>query len=184
MVARARDDARSGPAWSGLVVPATPVPRGLASFRRRHIHHPGVSVPFHTTIAAPFLPLPEVDDVALARLRTAVAGLAPFDYRADAICCFPTTSVLWLAPNPVGPFERVAEAVYAAFPQVRPTSGHPTFHLTVALGRDDTDLETAVRAFRAGFEARLPFRLHADRLDLYGEAGGRYRLLASAPFGG
>jgi len=181
-----------------LVIPATPTPPGLAAFRRRHIHHPGAVVPFHVTIAAPFLPLHEFDDDVRARLRRVAGSLAPFDFAAGSICCFPTTSVLWLAPSPVAPFEACAEAVYQAFPGVRPAPGQPTFHLTVALGRQPDDLSVALNDFRAGFEHRLPFRLRARHLDLYAEVdaaevggaevdaaeiGGRYRRLARFALG-
>jgi len=181
------------PAFTGLVIPASPTPPGLAAFRRRHIHHPGAVVPFHVTVAAPFLPLTELDDDALARLRRVAAGLAPFDFVAGSICCFPTTSVLWLAPSPVAPFEACAEAVYGAFPMVRPTGGYPTFHLTVGLGRTADDLPNALRAFRERFEERLPFRLRARHLDLYAEVdaaevdgaevGARYRRVARCALG-
>jgi len=168
---------------TALVIPATPTPSGLAAFRRRHIHHPGAAVPFHVTIAAPFVPLPALDGDVLAQLRRVTAGVVPFDFAAGSICCFPTTSVLWLAPSPVEPFEACAEAVYEAFPGVRPASGQPTFHLTVGLGRDADDLPPTVRAFREGFEHRLPFRLRARHLDLYAEAGGGYRRLARFALG-
>lgn len=165
----------SEPAFTGLVIPATPTPAGLAAFRRRHIHHPGAAVPFHVTIAAPFLPLDAFDADARARLQRAAAELAPFDFVAGSICCFPTTSVLWLAPSPVAPFEACAEAVYNAFPGARPADGQPTFHLTVGMGRAEDDLPHILGAFRDGFEHRLPLRLHARHLDLYAEAGGGYR---------
>ncbi len=171
------------PAFTGLVIPATPTPAGLAAFRRRHIHHPGAAVPFHVTIAAPFLPVAAFDGEARARLQRVAAGLAPFDFVAGSICCFPTTSVLWLAPSPVAPFEACAEAVFEAFPGVRPSQAHPTFHLTVGLGRAEDDLPHILDAFREGFEHRLPFRLRARHLDLYAEVGGGYRRLARFALG-
>ena len=173
----------TGTAFTGLVIPATPTPAGLAAFRRRHIHHPGAVVPFHVTIAAPFLPLTEFGDDVRARLQRVATGLAPFDFVAGSICCFPTTSVLWLAPSPVAPFEACAEAVYEVFPGVRPVAGQPTFHLTVGLGRAEDDMPHILGAFREGFEHRLPFRLRARHLDLYAEAGGGYRRLARFPLG-
>jgi len=181
------------PGSTALVIPASPAPPGLAAFRRRHIHHPGAAVPFHVTIAAPFLPLHEFDDDVRARLRRVAGSLAPFDFAAGSICCFPTTSVLWLAPSPVAPFEACTEAVAEAFPSVRPAEGQPTFHLTVGLGRDADDLLRTVRAFRDAFEHRLPFRLRARHLDLYAEVGSaeidgaevgaRYRRLARFALG-
>jgi 2'-5' RNA ligase len=174
----------SGAGATALVIPAFPTPPGLASFRRRHIHHAGAAVPFHVTLAAPFLPLAALDDAAWARLRQVAAELAPFDFVADSICCFPTTSVLWLAPSPVSPFEACGEAVYQAFPAVRPAQAWPTYHLTVGLGRSEVDLARTVRAFRAGFEHRLPFRLRARHLDLYVETERGYRRRARWALGG
>lgn len=168
---------------TALVIPASPTPAGLAAFRRRHIHHPGAVVPFHVTLAAPFLPLASLDDEAWARLRRVAATTDPFDFVAGSICCFPTTAVLWLAPSPIAPFEAVAGAVHRAFPSVRPDVGQPTFHLTIGLGRTPDDLADMLAAFRAAFERRLPFRLRARHLDLYVEADGGYRRLARFALG-
>lgn len=140
-------------------------------------------MPFHVTLAAPFVPLAALDDEGLARLRRVAAATDPFEFVAGSICCFPTTSVLWLAPSPVAPFEACAEAVYRAFPSVRPDVGQPTFHLTVGLGRTPEDLADMLGAFRAAFERRLPFRLQARHLDLYVEAGGGYRRAARFALG-
>jgi 2'-5' RNA ligase len=173
----------TAPGPTALVIPASPTPSGLAAFRRRHIHHPGAVVPFHVTLAAPFLPLASLDDEAWARLRGVAAATEPFDFVAGSICCFPTTSVLWLAPSPVAPFEAVAGAAYRAFPSVRPELGQPTFHLTIGLGRTPDDQADMLAAFRAAFERRLPFRLRARHLDLYVEADGGYRRVARFALG-
>ena len=173
----------NAPGATALVIPASPTPAGVAAFRRRHIHHPGAVVPFHVTVAAPFLPLASLDDEALARLRRVAAAIRPFEFVAGSICCFPTTSVLWLAPSPVAPFEACAEAVYRAFPCVRPDVGQPTFHLTIGLGRTPDDVADMLAAFRATLERRLPFRLRARHLDLYIEADGSYRRRARLVLG-
>jgi hypothetical protein len=167
-----------------LIIPALPVPPGLAAFRERYIHHPGAVVPFHTTMVSPFLDLEALDADVHARLRRVAAGLSPFDYAAGSICVFPTSAALWLAPNPVAPFEACAEAVYEAFPTVRPVDGYPTFHLTVGLGRTADDLPDMVRAFRDAFGARLPLRCRARHLELYAEVEGRYERLARFALGG
>jgi hypothetical protein len=169
---------------TALIIPALPVTPDLAAFRERHIHHPGAAVPFHTTLVSRFLDLGAWDAEVDRRLRQVVAGLTPFDYAAGSICVFPTSAALWLAPNPVAPFEACAEAVYEAFPTVRPLDGYPTFHLTVGLGRSADDLPDMVRAFREAFEARLPLRCQARHVDLYAEVEGRYERLARYALGG
>jgi hypothetical protein len=169
---------------TALVIPASPAPAGLEAFRRRHVHHPGVTVPFHTTLVRPWLPLGAVDDGARARLRRVAADLAPFAYTAGSICSFPTSFALWLAPSPVAPFEACAAAIYEAFPAVRPPDGYPTFHLTVGLGRSADDLPETLGAFRDAFGARLPMRLRARHLDLYAEVEGRFRRLERFTLGG
>jgi hypothetical protein len=175
----------SGPGFTGLVIPASPVPAGLEAFRRRHVHHPGVAVPFHTTLVRPWLPLEGVDLEARERLRRVAARLAPFDYAAGSICCFPTSFALWLAPSPVAPFEACAEAIYEAFPAMRPDGGFPsTFHLTIGLGRSADDLPEMLREFRDAFGPRMPLRLRARHLDLYAEADGRFRRLDRFTLGG
>jgi hypothetical protein len=169
---------------TALIIPALPVPPDLAAFRERHIHHPGAAVPFHTTLVARFLDLGALDAEVHGRLQRLAAGLSPFDYAAGSICAFPTSAALWLAPNPVAPFEACAEAVYEAFPTLRPLDGYPTFHLTVGLGRSADDLPDMVRAFREGFEARLPLRCRARHVDLYAEVEGGYERMARYALGG
>jgi len=166
-----------------IVVPASDVPPGLADFRRKHIHHPGATVPFHTTLLAPFVDLDEFERDGLSRLRKIAARLSPFQYIASSLCTFPTTAVLWLAPSPVGAFEHCCQAIYDEFPRVRPERGFPTFHMTVGLTRTAEELASVLREFQTGFSASMPLHLHATELAVYIGVGEGYELHSLLPMG-
>ena len=94
-------------------------------------------VPAHLSVVYPFVPPAEVDDDVLARLGTAIATVPAFD------CAFRRTEwfgadVVWLAPDPDGPFVHLIRAVVAAFPAHQPYGGihgEPVPHLTIGESR-------------------------------------------------
>ncbi len=113
-------------------------------------------VPAHLSVIYPFVPPSQVDDDALFRLAEAVRRVPEFD------CTFARTAwfgedVLWLAPDPDGPFRALTRSVLAAFPDHPPyggVHGEPIPHLTVAESRrgNPAQLHAAERAVAA----RLP----------------------------
>lgn len=166
-----------------IIIPALDAPAAVEEFRRRHIHHPGVVVPFHTTLVAPFLPVEEYEAHGMARLRQIASQLQPFEYFAGSLCSFPTTAALWLAPSPVSKFEECGEAVYRAFPKTRPRAGLQTYHMTIGLTRARETLAPIVDAFEAELAGRMPLGLRATELAVYVESGQRYELHSSLRLG-
>lgn len=130
-------------------------------------------VPAHLSVVYPFVPPADVDQQVLEGLAEAVAAVAAFD------CVLARTEwfgddVLWLAPEPDGPFRELTRSVVSAFPAHRPYGGlydEPTPHLTVGelrLGSGEK-LAVAERAVRA----HLPIKARVDRAVLL--AGRRER---------
>jgi 2'-5' RNA ligase len=120
-------------------------------------------VPVHVSVVYPFVPPADVDDDVLSRLAAAVGTVPAFD------CVFSSTEwfgedVLWLAPEPAGPFRELTRAVVAAFPAHQPYGGQyaePTPHLTIGelrLGSAE-QLAAAERAVHT----HLPVRARVDR---------------------
>jgi hypothetical protein len=101
---------------------------------RRHLDTAASwGVPAHLSIVYPFVPPAMVDDDVLGRLADVVGTVPTFD------CTFARTAwfdddVLWLAPDPDGPFRRLIQSVVTAFPAYQPYGGihgDPVPHLTV-----------------------------------------------------
>jgi hypothetical protein len=167
-----------------IVIPASEVPPELAEFRRRHIHHPGAVVPFHTTLVHPFLNLHDLEREGLSRLRELVARTAQFRYQAGSICTFPTSNALWLAPTPVAPFEHLTQAVYDHFPQIQQEQCYPTYHMTIGLTQSPDQLPKVLCEFRTIFADRLPLHFLTKEIAIYAAVDGTYRLHSTLPFGG
>jgi 2'-5' RNA ligase len=166
-----------------IIIPASDAPVELEEFRRKHIHHPGAVLPFHTTLVAPFMTVEEYEAHGRSRLRRVARRLRPFQYFAGPLCSFPVTAALWLAPSPVSDFERCGEAVYEEFPAVRPSGGFPVYHMTIGLTRSAEELAPVVRSFMAELAGRTPLSLRATELAVYVESAKGYDLHSSLLLG-
>ena len=79
-------------------------------------------VPAHVTVLYPFVAPHQVSAAVIATAAAAVASVPSFD------CQFASTDwfgddVVWLAPEPAGPFRALTAAVHAAFPRYLPFGG-------------------------------------------------------------
>ncbi|MDQ1663071.1 MAG: hypothetical protein QOJ68_3051 [Blastococcus sp.] len=120
-------------------------------------------VPAHLSVVYPFVPPSDVDDDVLVRLTAAVGTVPAFD------CVFAGTEwfdddVLWLAPEPDGPFRDLIRTVVTAFPAHQPYGGayaEPTPHLTIGELRlgSAAELAEAEKSVRQ----HLPIRARVQR---------------------
>lgn len=92
--------------------------RYISRYRERYDPSARRNVPAHVTILYPFVPLANVDDAVLARLREIAAGVRCFDYRLAQTQRFPVA--LYLAPDPDRSFAELTDAVWRAFPEYPP----------------------------------------------------------------
>jgi 2'-5' RNA ligase len=160
-----------GVAESAVVV-RVPVPPAVERLRRRWDRAAQRGVPAHVTILYPFMPAGDLD----ASVRHALAGIAaehrPFDVRFDRVGRFPT--VVYLAPDPPGPFDRLTEAIHSRFPDFPPYEGAFEVvipHLTIVESTEAPLDEVGTVAERA-----LPFRHRVARLEVLVEGpDGRWR---------
>jgi 2'-5' RNA ligase len=166
-------------ATSAIVV-RVPLPPALARLRARWDWAAGVAVPPHVTIVFPFL---QVDRLTPAVRRSLVAVAArqrPFDVRFARVERFPT--VVYLAPEPSGPFTSLTEAVVDRFPDFPPYGGafeEVIPHLTITESGDAPFDDIAVQA-----EAALPFSHRVTRLEVLAEGtGGRWHGRWRIPLG-
>ncbi|WP_432563160.1 2'-5' RNA ligase family protein [Kineococcus sp. SYSU DK003] len=143
---------------TALVVEVPAADPVAGPWRARFDRAAAAGVPAHVTVCFPFLPPAEVDEDALARLA---AGTEPFVVTLGRTGTF-GDAVLWLDPEPAGPFRELTRAVTAAF-GVLPyggAHGDPVPHLTVAEDPDD------LAAVRADVERRLPLTQRVEALTL------------------
>ena len=141
-------------------------------------------VPAHVTVLFPFLPPEEIDQQVLDTLGRAAATVPAFFVALERLGWF-GERVVWLAPNPAEPFQRLTAAVTAHFPGVRPYDGafdEVVPHLTI--GHDHP--APALTAAGEAIEAHLPIRSRVDTLRLITgrpEPGGSWLTRALFPLG-
>ena len=133
--------------------------RYIARYRDRYDPSARRNVPAHVTILYPFVPLAEIDDMVLARLREIAAGVRCFEYRLAQTQRFPVA--LYLAPDPDHGFAALTDAVWRAFPDYPPFEGKfetVVPHVTVAHGDEpqlcEIDVELRIALPAGGVRAR------------------------------
>jgi 2'-5' RNA ligase len=119
---------------TALVVVVEAAEPAVGRWRSRYDWSAAAGVPPHVTVLYPFLPLAEVTDGVLRRLGGIFAAEPAFELTFAKVERF-AADVLWLAPEPAGPFRRLTHAVWQAWPQRPPYGGayqEVTPHLTIA----------------------------------------------------
>ncbi len=160
---------------TSLIIPV-PETSFVQPFREKYLQRPGVTMPPHITIQSPFLPADTIDATVLAKLEELCASHHQFSYELGAIKRFEKPGVLYLAPNPVGPFEELTRAVRRLFDL---DSRGSVYHLTLA-GWHPEELDTLEDEFTAVYGNRIPVAAHATELCLYRPKPSRW--LESARF--
>lgn len=147
-----------------------------------------VAVPPHVTLLYPWLDRDVCGDDDLADLERICAAVSPFDVTFDGFGRFP--GVLWLAPEPAGPFAELTRAIARRWPQTPPYRGvHPdiTPHLTV-MDLDGAGVDAADAAAMADVERvladGLPVRHHAAEVTLLEFVGDEVLVLRRMPLSG
>lgn len=148
---------------SALVIVAPPeVQVAAAPLRLKYGFEGMLRVPAHITILFPFIPLEQLDAVAV-RLRQLYADFPPFDVTLDGYGNFPTTTYLNITdPTPIKALFQRVHAAYPQYPPYRGTFGADdiTPHMTV--GEFTSEIERAA----AEFPAYEPITFHVSRLHL------------------
>lgn len=159
-----------GPQESAILVPVPQAEPVVGRLRGRLDRAAGRGVPAHVTVLYPFLPPAQITAAVLARAAAAVASVPGFGCRFARTGWF-GDEVVWLAPEPAGPFQALTAAVHAAFPQCPPFGGafaEVIPHLTVGdrpgkgpgedAGEDAGAGAAALRAAEAEVLPGLPIR--------------------------
>jgi hypothetical protein len=113
----------------------------------------------HITLLVPFVPAPQLDHEAEARVRRVLATHEPFDYWLDRIERWPG-GILYLAPQPSVHFAELTETLMVEFPDYPPYGGaHDEVipHATVAISDDRRLLDRIAH----DLEPKLPIACRA-----------------------
>lgn len=155
------------PTHSAVLVVVPEAEQAVAQHRARWDGAAAWGVPAHVTVLYPF-----VDSRAARRVGPRAAGCGG-KHRPAFDVAFRRTAgfgddVLWLAPDPAGPFRDLTAAVVAAFADHPPYAGAfdgSTPHLTVGARRLG-DVAALQRAER-DCSASLPLQARVDRVHLF-----------------
>jgi 2'-5' RNA ligase len=140
-----------------LLVPVPEAEPIVHSFRERLDPSARHGMPAHITILYPFLSGDNVEGAALADLEKLLCVYPRFDFSLREIRRFP--GVLYLAPEPREPFDRLIAEVRDRFPEWAPYGGlvsRPVPHLTIADTGQQFDLNSIEKDFRTQNAALLP----------------------------
>lgn len=169
---------------SALIVPVPEAEPAVGALRSRYDRSASWGVPAHITILYPFLPPAEIDGTVLAAVRETVRTVPGFELALTRTDWF-DDDVLWLAPEPDGPFRALTAALWARFPQAAPYGGEfddVAPHLTVAHGHPPSVLREAA----ARVASALPIHAPVDAVRLIvgrPEPGDSWHSLAEFPLG-
>jgi 2'-5' RNA ligase len=169
-------------AETAIIVPVPEAEPIVGRWRRRHTPSGAAGMPAHVTLLVPFT---DSDILGVDEERQAgvvLARFAPLELSFAAAAYFegPPT-VLYLEPEPPGPFRKMTEALVGEFPEHPPYGDADTPivpHLTVAtrLGRED------LAAIEAEVAAALPITARATEAWLMEYAKQTWRLRSRFPF--
>jgi 2'-5' RNA ligase len=149
------------------IVVRVALPEALANIRRRHDPVAAKGVPAHVTLLFPFIPVANLRPAIRSALASIAASVAPFDVRFADVGRFP--GVLYLAPEPAGPFRALTASIVSRFPDFPPYAGA---HADVVPHLTLTDSPTAPLDAVAGAARHwLPFSRRVAALELLAEDG-------------
>jgi 2'-5' RNA ligase len=169
---------------SAIVVPFT-LPVALERIRQGHVDGARLGVPAHVTLLFPFVPAIDVQPADVQQAAETVRRTPCFDVEFREVTTFDPLpgkeGVVWLAPEPAGPFVEMTHALAERFPGYLPYEGiHDTVIPHLTLANVDVDAPTLVAAARP----TLPFATRvASAVLLVEDNDGRWRIADELPLG-
>lgn len=142
----------------------------------------GLGVPAHITVLTPFMPPERISDAIVQQLRSSISRIRPIEFRLGTVGRFP--GVLYLAPEPSGPFVELIARLVREFPEYPPYGGefqHIVPHLTVADGGESQVAEARLLDL---IRERGPVLATCEGLRIIENSAGRWREMCQLPFGG
>ena len=156
----------AGTTETAVIVPVPAADAVVGTYRQALDHSAVWGVPAHVTVLYPFLPPERITAAVVDGLGEVLTATGAFECVFSRVAWF-GRDVVWLAPDPAGPFRALTERVWRRFPECPPYGGaHPEVvpHLTIGSTRraDPAALERAA----AEVGAMLPIAAGIDRVRL------------------
>jgi 2'-5' RNA ligase len=143
-----------------------------------------LGMPAHITLLFPFASPELIDTAVVAQARAVVAGVHAFAFSLVGMGRFP--DVLYLVPEPSGPFVALTERLVRQFPDFPPYGGQYQSvvpHLTVAHGGGMAH-SRAEAELRSTLSASGAIACSVREVVLMGKASGQWREMQVFPLGG
>ena len=172
------------PFESALVVLIPEAESLVKSFRDQYDPSASAGVPAHVTILYPFKPPDALTADVIATLQDLVSRLPSFNVSFQEFQGFP--DVLYLAPMPAEPFQRLTETVASRYPETPPYGGAFTEivpHLTIAQVSDHQKLAEIANEFRETAQAKLPIHARVNTVSLMDNSSGYWKIRAQFSLG-
>lgn len=116
----------------------------VSQYRERYDASAKLGVPAHITVLYPFMPPMHINTQVLEQVRLAISCERGFTFHLTKVGRFP--GVVYLMPQPSGPFVSLTNAIARAFPSYPPYRGQHAAvipHLTVAQVEEPRQSEVA-----------------------------------------
>jgi 2'-5' RNA ligase len=169
-------------AETAIIVPVPEAEAVVGRWRRRYTPSGAAGMPAHVTLLVPFTDSGALDDDRIRAVEHVLGQFEPIELSLTATAYFegPPT-VLYLVPEPPGPFRAMTEALVDTFPEHPPygkAHGEIVPHLTVAT-RLDRDRLAAIETELAG---ALPIAARPTEAWLMEYVAHAWRLRNRFPF--
>jgi len=156
----------------------------IGDYRRRYDPSAERGVPAHITINLPFKDFVLAGDAIYPDLQELFSKTAPFQFSLVDVRYFP--GVLYLAPEPGGPFIEMIDTVFRQFPGSPPFDGiyeEHIPHLTVAHAHESPQVEALFPEIEEYLRVILPIQAFADRVWLLENRTGIWQKRIGFPLG-
>ena len=135
-------------------------------FRVRHLHRPGVTMPTHITLHAPFKYGEELDEEVLYKLAKLFSTYPPFKFSLSSTDRFADKGILYLVPEPAEPFHVLSQSIQARFPDTPPDYPDSVMHLTLGLSKTG-EVGSIEEEFHREYGSRLPIEATATEVSIF-----------------
>jgi hypothetical protein len=145
-----------------LIVPVPAAEALVGKWRARNDWSAALGVPAHVTVLGPFLPPVELSPEVVERLRLIFSRQARFKFALSRVR--QVGGVVYLAPEPVAPFEQLTATLRKQWPQAPPYGAafeSTVYHLTV------TRRSSLLEQVRQDLTRFLPVEAEARQVHLF-----------------
>jgi hypothetical protein len=151
---------------TALVIPVPEAELLVGAWRSQYASDAADGMWAHITLIYPFRDSAQIDAETMRGIERVVASFVSFPFTLATVEYFRSPSiVLYLAPEPAAPFQKLTLAFARIFPDAPPYGGafdEIVPHATVA---DENDLET-LATIEADMGSRLPIKAIASEVEL------------------